>query len=79
MGLAEVNIVEHVEVAAGLAGLDEPDQRTFDHEKHLHGFGVIVGDERVRLARRLVDEVARRRDPVVLEIADVQRAEITTP
>jgi hypothetical protein len=48
-------------VALGLAVLVEPDQRPGDVEVHLHRVRVLVGDERVGLARRLVDEVARGR------------------
>jgi hypothetical protein len=34
---------------------------------------MVVGDQGVGLARRLVDEVARGRDPVVLKIVPLAR------
>src|SRR3954464_3238217 len=67
--LAELDVVVHVEEVHGVAVLVQPDQRPAYLEVHLHRLVGLVRDERVRLARRLVDEAARRRDPVVLEVA----------
>src|SRR3954451_19606327 len=71
--LADVDVVVHVEEVLDLAVLVEPDQRALDLEVHLHRLLGLVGDERVRLARRLVDEGAGGRDPVVLEVAPLAR------
>src|SRR4051812_8142091 len=71
--LAELDVVVHVEEVHGVAVLVQPDQRPAYLEVHLHRLVGLVRDERVRLARRLVDEAARRRDPVVLEVAPLAR------
>src|SRR3954470_10261229 len=71
--LADLDVVVHVEEVDGVAVLVEPDERAPDLEVDLHRLVGLVGDERVRLARRLVDEVAGRRDPVVLEVPPLAR------
>src|SRR5580704_11896511 len=65
---AQLDVVEHVEVAVGLAILVQPDQRAGDVERHPHRLVALVRDQRVRLARRLVDPVAGGRGPVVLQV-----------
>src|SRR3954447_19320020 len=67
--LAQVDVVVHVEEVLGVAVLVEPDERALDLEVHLHRLVGLVGDQRVRLARGLVDEVAGGGDPVVLQVA----------
>ena len=63
------DVVEHVEGTVRLAVLVQPDQRPGDVEGDPHGLVALVGDQRVRLAGRLVDPVARGGDPVVLQVA----------
>src|SRR3954466_2330663 len=62
--LADLDVVVYVEEVLDLAVLVEPDQRALDLEVHLHRLVGLVGDQRVRLARRLVDEAAGGGDPV---------------
>src|SRR4029450_6855579 len=73
VGLAERDVLVNVEVAVRLPLVVQPDQRSFDDEEHLHRIRMVVCDQGVGLARRLVDEVARGRDPVVLEITPLAR------
>ena len=65
---AQLDVVEHVEVAVGLAVLVQPDQRAGDVERHPHRLVALVRHQRVRLARRLVDPVPGGRHPVVLQV-----------
>src|SRR4051794_9430255 len=74
--LADLDVVVHVEEVLDLAVLVEPDQRAPDLEVHLHRLLGFVGDERVGLARRLVDEGAGGRDPVVLEVTPPSRERV---
>src|SRR3954468_1094928 len=71
--LADLDVVVHIEEVLDLAVLVEPDQRALDLEVDLHRLVGLVGDERVGLARGLVDEGAGGRDPVVLEVAPLAR------
>src|SRR4029077_20700154 len=67
--LAQLDVVEHIEVALRLAVLVQPDQRPGDVEGHAHRLRGLVRHERVRLAGRLIDPVAGGRHPVVLQVA----------
>src|SRR6059058_28967 len=73
VGPDQRDVVEHVERPVRLAVLVQPDQRPGDVEGHPHRLVALVGDQRVRLARRLVDPVARGGDPVVLQVAPLAR------
>src|SRR5690606_22972800 len=68
MGAGIAHVVEHVVVPDRIALLVEPHQRPGNDEEHAHRIGVFVRNEGVALARRLEDEVAGGRGPLVLEI-----------
>src|SRR5438309_3287574 len=70
------DVVEHVEGTVRLAVLVQPDQGPGDVEGDPHGLVALVGDQRVRLAGRLVDPVARGGDPVVLQVAPLAGARV---
>jgi len=68
---AHLDLREHVFVAGGLAGFVDVDHRAVDVEErdHLGRTGLLVDDQRVNLARRLVDERTLAGDPVVFEVS----------
>jgi len=76
MRLAKRDVIVNVEEPGGFAGLVEPDQRRADDEEHLHRLVIFIGDQRVALAGRLIDEVAGRRRPIMLQIAPFARDRI---
>src|SRR5574337_760253 len=71
--LAQRDVVVHVEIAGRIAVLVEPDERRVNVKEDAHRLVIIIGDERVTLAGRLVDEIAGGRGPTVFEIAPFPR------
>lgn len=65
----EGDVVVDVEKSVRLPFLVEPDERTLDLEEHLHRLFALIDDQRMALARRLVDEIAGGGCPVVLKVA----------
>ena len=66
MILAQFYLIVVVKISVGLAVLIEPDERSGDLEVHFHRLVAFVSNERMAFARRFVDEVAGRCDPVML-------------
>src|SRR6201999_2138266 len=69
MGAGGGDVIVDVVHGDRVAVLVQPGERAGDDEEDLHRLVAVIGDQRVALARRLVDEVALRRRPVMLEIA----------
>src|SRR3954447_6660604 len=69
MGLAQLDVIVDIEIAVRLALVIQPDQRPLDDEEDFHRVRMLVGDQGMSLSRRLVDEVAGCRGPVVLQVS----------
>jgi hypothetical protein len=76
VGFAHRDVVVHVEVAVGIAGLIQPDEGSFDDEEHSHRIFVLMCDQRVSFSRGLIDKVARGSGPVVFQVTPFSRDRI---
>src|SRR5205085_3708570 len=69
MRAAHFDLGEHVFVTCMATAFVQIDHRPADVEEGNHFGAIVRHDQRMDLARRLVDEASLLRDPVVLEVA----------